>query len=113
MTAKPTDRDSVLSFLKTYESTLATGRVERIVSLYANFNPARRPELDEYFRQIVSDLVVRLDGIRIAVDGDHAEVGFDRTDSFTDRETGRPVQKGVSLNRHLERDGQTWRLVLR
>ena len=52
------------------------------------------------------------DDIRIAVDGDQAEAAFSRTDSFTDRETGEPVAKDVSLTRRLRRDGRSWRLVL-
>jgi hypothetical protein len=110
--AQAGDKESVVEFLKRYESTLASGRIERIVSLYANFDPNRRAELDDYFQRVISDLQVRLDHVRINVDGDQARVKFARTDSFNDRETGRHVEKAVAVARRLERQGRGWRMVL-
>jgi len=110
--AEPSDERSILEFLRGYESTLASGRVERIASLYANFDGARRAQVTQYFTQVVSDFNVRLQSIRVVVRGDAAEVSFDRTDSFTDRETRTPVEKSVQIDRRLERVGASWRMVL-
>jgi hypothetical protein len=110
--ASPTDTTTVVDFLRTYEATLATGRVDDITSLYADFDSARRAELQRHFDEVISNLVVRLDDVRIAVEGTRAEVAFRRTDAFTDRESGRHVEKGVSLTRQLSRDGSGWRLIL-
>jgi len=110
--ATAADQNSVLDFLRQYESTLASGRVERIVGLYADFDPARRGELEEYFQSVVTGLEIRLNDVWVSVDGDRARVKFERTDAFTDRETGNRVEKAVSIARSLERSGPGWQMVL-
>ena len=96
--ANPADTESVLRFLQRYESTLASGRVERIVDLYEDFDTSRRAELQSYFDNVIADLVVRLDDIHVDVDGDLATVKFDRTDMFKDRSSGKGIEKGVALD---------------
>ncbi len=110
--AEPRDEESVLDFVRSYEATLASGRAERIAALYADLPESRRGFLEHYFAAVVSNLGIRLDEVRIAVDGDGAQVSFDRTDSFTDRQSGHPVEKSVRIARRLQRRGEGWRIVL-
>jgi hypothetical protein len=110
--ATPDDSASVQGFLKSYESTLASGRVEEIVKLYVDGDHGRKAELDDYFTTAIKDLVVRLDDVAIEVRGDRAEVSFKRTDSFVDRKSGNKVEKSVLLDRQLQRSGQGWQIAL-
>jgi len=97
---------------------LSLGRVDGVrfdLSVFTNLSQDHldfHADMEDYFAHVVSNLTVRLDEVRIRVDGDSAQVKFERTDDFTDRESGLPVQKIVSLARHLERQGEGWRLVL-
>ena len=110
--ASPDDKTSILTFLREYESTLASGRVEQIVALYGDFDQARQADLQRYFDELIRDLSVRLDDIHIDVAGDMAKISFDRNDRFQDRQTGRQVEKSIRLARKLERDGLGWRMFL-
>lgn len=112
VSATPDDATSVLAFLRTYESTLASGRIDRIVGLYEGFDSKRTGELQRYFDDVVRGLVVRLEEVEVEVDGDRALVAFDRTDTFEDRASGNRVEKSISLERRLERAGGTWRMAL-
>lgn len=112
VTATPADSQSVQDFLKSYESTLASGRVESIAKLYAGSDARQQAVLDDYFKNVISDLVVRLDDVSIDVQGDRAMVAFDRTDSFIDRKSGNKVEKKVEVERTLQRQGGSWRIEL-
>lgn len=112
VSATPDDATSVLGFLRTYEATLASGRADRIVGLYQDFDRRRQGELQRYFDEVVRGLVVRLEEVEVEVDGDRALVAFDRTDTFEDRASGRRVEKSIWLERRLERDGGGWRMAL-
>lgn len=110
--ASPADKTSVFDYLRNYESTLASGRVDDIVGLYAEFDSSRKADLQDYYQSVVADLVVRLDDVQLTVTGDRADVSFSRTDSFTDRKTGKDYLKTLSIDRRLKRDGSSWRMVL-
>ena len=112
VSATPQDSESVQAFLKSYESTLASGRVQEIVKLYVEENHGREAQLNDYFTNVISDLVVRLDDVDITVKGDTATVSFKRTDSFVDRKSRNKVEKSVELDRSLQRDGAGWRIAL-
>ena len=112
VSASPQDSESVQAFLTTYESTLASGRVNEIVKLYVDENHGRQAALDDYFSTVIKDLVVRLDDVSITVNGDQAAVGFKRTDSFVDRKSESKVEKSVVLDRQLQRAGSTWKIAL-
>ena len=106
------DQETVLDFIRRYESSLASGRVDRIAELYAKFDDSRRGAVQDYFSQVISDLEIHLSGVTIDVEGDTARVGFDRSDLFTDRASGSRLAKSVALARHLERHDNQWRMVL-
>jgi hypothetical protein len=112
VSATPQDSESVQAFLKTYESTLASGRAPEIVKLYVDPNHGREAVLDDYFATVIKDLVVRLDDVSITVNGDQAAVAFKRTDSFVDRKTDNRIEKSVTLDRQLQRAGSSWKIAL-
>ncbi len=110
--ASTEDSQSVQGFLKEYESTLASGRVEYIVQLYQGGRSDKAGVLRDYFENVIQDLEVRLDDVDIRVEDDSATVSFKRTDSFTDRATGDPIRKSVKLERKLVREARSWQIAL-
>ncbi len=112
VTATRQDSQTVQEFLKEYESTLASGRVEEIVRLYRGKRDGHEGVLHDYFQNVVEDLEVHLEQVNIVVDEDEATVSFKRTDRFTDRKTGDAVRKSVKVERTLGREGRSWKIVL-
>ena len=106
------DSVSIQKFLKDYEATLASGRVDHIVQLYRGGSDDKAKVLRNYFANVIADLEVHLNDIEIDVDGDRALVAFARSDHFTDRESGDAVRKSVALERHLVRDAGVWKIDL-
>src|SRR5262245_27608122 len=112
--ASPEDlrrQEAVFAFLHDYFSALAEGQVEKLSLYHPTLTPEQLAILRSYFATTIRDLHISLQHVRVHVVANTAVVDFDRTDTFVDRLTGRPIEKSISLSTTLVHNPTGWSLA--
>jgi hypothetical protein len=105
-------QSTIFAFLQEYFSTLAQGQVDKIATYHPTLTPQQLDILRNYFAHTIRDLHIRLEDVRVQVTASRAEIVFDRTDQFVDRDTSRPVQKSIRIKTALVQGAPGWQWQL-
>jgi hypothetical protein len=100
----------VLAVLEEYRQALEEKAIDRIAALYSSFSARQRDALRGYL-DAATDLSVELDDVSVTPHGVDLMVAFTRRDSFTDRESEKPVRLEVRLTKTLVRLDGAWKIA--
>ncbi len=105
--------ESVEGFLERYEAALDHGNVAEIARLYENPDPTRDRKLRVYFENVVAEYNAEIENLQIIAreSSDSLRIRFDRRDRFTDRETGKRIEKSASHERLLRKRDGFWKFA--
>lgn len=104
--------ESVPAFLERYERALDHADLEALGEVYAAWTAERAAKLARYFGTVVTEFDTEFHEVEIErVSETEARVRFLRRDRFTDRATGRRIEKSIRLQKQLQRINGRWRVA--
>jgi TolB-like protein len=102
--------EEVRAVLEEYRQALQDKAIDRVAALYASFSARQRDALRGYL-EAATDLAVELADVTVTPHGMDVMVAFTRRDSFTDRESEKPVRLEVRLTKTLVRLDGDWKIA--
>ena len=110
--AAESDPDAeIRELLERYRLALEGGDVEKLATVYADYDDERRAAQTTYFES-VEGLRVAIRDVEIVVFDDEGMASFTREDQFVDGSSGKDFEMVVRLTKPLRRTPDGWRIVL-
>jgi TolB-like protein/ketosteroid isomerase-like protein len=100
-------RAAILETLEKYRRAYAEKDLRLLAQVYASLSPEQSTAAVQYFAT-AADLVVTIEDVDIAIDGDRAVVSYTRHDKFQDVKTGKAQNLQVRLTKMLVQGEQGW-----
>jgi TolB-like protein len=100
-------RTAILETLEKYRRAYEEKDLDLLAQVYGSLSPQQSGAATQYFAT-AGQLVVKIENVDIAVEGDHAVVSYTRHDHFQDAKTGRAQELQVRLTKRLVQNDGGW-----
>jgi class 3 adenylate cyclase/ketosteroid isomerase-like protein/TolB-like protein len=108
--ARADDSHEILDVIEHYRRATESREASALADYYLEFTPKQQAAQQRYFDG-ARNLKVRIDDVKLEVQGDDAIVMYTRTDDFDDSQTGVPMHLSVRLTKNLRRTPGGWKLA--
>ncbi len=103
-------RDAILATIEKYRRAYQEKDLGLLAEVYGSLSPEQSRAASQYFAN-AQNLVVTIDDVDVAIDGDRAAVSYTRHDRFNDVKTGDRQALQVRLTKMLVRGETGWTIA--